>query len=283
MNTIRFLLSFLVCLNVILSADLHIGEIERMLEEERFANDDRSFIDSALSLAETPPFSDHPLNAWTQSHQQELSQAESGSSSSRAQTVQPLYQQYKEQLRRYGLDSSRERVKVRLPSLLPTMSVEERRKELEELSQRFRSLGKRLPPRSVLPLIIKNPSLGYYKHAYFQILNTNSPRFLWRPESTTYLLSKPNRFQDGFHQLHGRIALAKENVWAVWRLEEYGDAKVWRYLGSMELPSHHTAKKIMLAKMQLLLQSSREPKVFFNGAAHLDPSQTLAGWAGSAR
>lgn len=169
--------------------------------------------------------------------------------------------------------------RVIVPFSIPALSEEERLRELEALSARYRLWGKRKARKRlrVLPLKIIDMTPGQYREHYRAFLSPDfKPRYYWTPQDTTYLFTKPRKSKTGFQQLHGVLPIKNEYIWAVWRQEMYGQAKIWRLLGNMELSGHRLADSAMQQHMQMVPKPYSSPVRFLNDAAHLDPGQRPA-------
>ncbi|CDW96200.1 hypothetical protein, partial [Sporisorium scitamineum] len=69
-----------------------------------------------------------------------------------------------------------------------------------------------------------------YKEFYEQYLgHFSKKRYIWTRPSATYLL-------------FGVSSLAKGEYLTMWKLQEHGQARLWRLLGVLEMPSHRTTK-----------------------------------------
>ncbi len=112
-----------------------------------------------------------------------------------------------------------------------------------------------------------------YKHG---LVTPTGRRCIWTIGNSKYLLVRPFKSRLEFSVLHGRIGHKNENFWGVWKQETHGQAKIWRYLGSMELPTHKYSDRVMRETMKEVPKPYTEPEHYFNDAAHLDFGQTPA-------
>lgn len=168
------------------------------------------------------------------------------------------------------------RVPVQVPLDLPVLQISQRIQELKGLSLLFRTAKDNvlMKPRRVLPLQTHVLSSETYKIYYeFYLNHPFRKRLLWTPNEVTYMLYKPIRRNEALVRLFGGFFAKHEIVWAVWRQEMYGEAKVWRLLGLLEMPSRQPAQRFIDTYMQEMSPPHASPLVFFNDGAHLDPSQ----------
>lgn len=77
-----------------------------------------------------------------------------------------------------------------------------------------------------------------------------------------------------FLRLFGVSSLAKGEYLTMWKLQEHGQARLWRLLGVLEMPSHRTTKTFISEHLREIPRSHLKPDLYFNGGVHLDPSQS---------
>ena len=270
------LLLALLCalLHSAISANLPVGEIERLLEEERQAAFDHAWIEAALTHSDRLSTPRPDETGWNPNHY--LGSIEGGTEASTSAPNPSEHPTHGSIILRPAASTRFTRVSVPVPFSVPRLTVEERRRELEELSAQIRGWGLRKPRKrlSVLPLTANELTPAEYTEYYQWMLSPfERKRFFWTPRDTTYLLVKPRVIAQGFRELHGSVPHKREYIWSVWRLEHHGQAKIWRLLGSMELPGHRVADSQMKEHMQTVPPPFPSPLRFLNDASHLDPSQ----------
>ncbi len=174
------------------------------------------------------------------------------------------------------------RLSVIIPPSLPVLTSQARAEELmlifHHIRLRFRSY---LPDREVLPLLVENLDSVTYRRVFLRALNgllSKTDRFLWTqsPTGKTYMFSRPMKTDPEFVSLHGRPGRKNENLYTVWRLDTFGPARVWRYLGAMEMANWRTMEAFKRNFWDLIEPPYSNPHFYFNDASHLDPSQTPA-------
>ncbi|KAJ9478720.1 putative phospholipid-translocating ATPase [Pseudozyma hubeiensis] len=90
------------------------------------------------------------------------------------------------------------------------------------------------------------------------------------------MLYKPDKDDYMFKEIFGGDVTANQQVMVVWRHETHGEARIWRLLGMIELPSHTRAHSFINRHMQKISKSYGIPLRYFNDGSHLDPSQVEA-------
>lgn len=171
-----------------------------------------------------------------------------------------------------------QRLPVQVPRLLHPLQPEARRLELESLSNIARTDNPRFwKYRRVMPLSKLNMDPEAYRAFHEKYLHDpQRQRFLWTTSGRTYTFYKPIKRKDALEELFGSRLGRYEEAWAVWRLERYGDAKIWRLLGLVELPSYYAAKKFVQNQMERIPSPYWTPVYYLNDAAHLDYSQVAS-------
>ena len=176
----------------------------------------------------------------------------------------------------------RARIPVEVPQVLPVVSAAEREEELYRLFNEISlSSNAALRPRPVLPLFVDNMDARRYADMYRILIGRPWGRLepaqhFWTVGQRTYMLDRPQKGTQAFAQMHGRKGKKNENFATIWRLERFGEAKIWRYLGVLEMPSYRTANNFMRTHMEAIPRTDPPPSFYFNDAAHLDPSQSAA-------
>ena len=272
---VRCLFVTIVGLGVALSADFPMGEIERLLEEERFAAHDRALIQAALAMPDTSSATRPSVLDWPVVPHQNIINVEGKALSPSHESISSLTS---EVLPREYMQLHALHIPVHVPDSIPALTVEQRRTELQALSDTFMKLGKKaMKRRDVLPLIVKHLRPSLYREYHEKVLTTvDKPRYLWRTLDGDYILQMPRKSSEGFQTLHGRKGGEHDYIWAIWKLETHGEAKIWRFLGSMLLPGHTIGNRILNEYMLRLPISNAKPTWYLNDAAYLDLGQEKA-------
>ena len=174
------------------------------------------------------------------------------------------------------------REELLIPTSLTPIDVTTRATELQSISAAILNLYHgRLPGRKVLPLVVQNLPAPTYKTYFEQALNPpNKPSFRWTHSDRTYLFSKPRKSQSLYQRLFGLSQVGSEELYATWKLYEYGQAKIWRLLGIIEMPSHKITKDILSKHMVKTPPLQLRRHWFLNDGAHLDLSQAATHFEG---
>ncbi|GAC98770.1 hypothetical protein PHSY_006365 [Pseudozyma hubeiensis SY62] len=164
---------------------------------------------------------------------------------------------------------------VHLPRVIEPLSVEARERELTRLSSVLRkSLTRSHKERWVAPLSLTNLDAQEYMVLCRQYLYRETrARYFWESEGSTYMLYKPIKLKGGLEALFGLTLQAWVNGWAIWRQEIHGGARLWHLLGMMEMPSYEVTKRFLEGSTESIPPPHKLPDQFFNDGAHLDEMQ----------
>lgn len=164
---------------------------------------------------------------------------------------------------------------VHLPSFVEPLSVEAREKELTRLSSVLRkSLTRSHKERWVAPLSLTNFDAQEYMVLYRKYLYRETrARHFWASEGSAYMLYKPIKVQGGLEALFGLTLQSWVNGWVIWRQEIHGGARLWHLLGMMEMPSYEVTKRFLEGSTESIPPPYKLPDHFFNDGAHLDEIQ----------
>ncbi|CBQ71026.1 conserved hypothetical Ustilaginaceae-specific protein [Sporisorium reilianum SRZ2] len=171
------------------------------------------------------------------------------------------------------------------PYMIKPLTSHQRQDILSHYWQ-VRKTNRQMRVRPVLPLIKENIGPDEYRLLFSGLISPGNsrrvpPRSYWVVDGVTYLVGRPDKPSMEFLNLHGAMGSRSQNMYAIWRLEIYGEARVWRYLGVLDMPGYRLMNTFIGQHWTRLGTTFTWPTRFLNDATHFDPDHEAATMATS--